>query len=156
MSFGFQLDVAPTRGLRLIQRALVVFAATGFAFAGTLAPAGPGAALYGIGALVCLLAWHRGLRRLSWGRLTVDAGGACNWADAHQSARATGQAGAPACAARIERWRAGEMLVWMRLREPARRRARDVLLMRTAYDEEQWRRLRAWLAWLGRGPAPRD
>ncbi|MBN9461788.1 MAG: hypothetical protein J0H00_11260 [Burkholderiales bacterium] len=147
MSLGFRIDVAPTRGLRLIQRALVAFAAAGFALAGALAAGGSGAALALAGLASCWLAWRAGVRGLSWGQLAVDEAGRAAWRGA-----GSGEPGSPV---EVERWHAGQALVWLRLREAGQRRARHVLLLRAACGGEPWRRLRAWLVWLGRGPAPR-
>lgn len=146
MSLAFRIDVAPTRGLRRIQRALVAFAATGLALAGALAGGASAAVLAPAGLAACALAWRSGVRGVSRGRLTVDEAGGAHWC---------GDA-ASGCASpvEVERWHAGAALVWLRVREAAGTRPRDVLLLREACDAEPWRRLHAWLAWLGRGPAP--
>ncbi|HLS55962.1 MAG TPA: hypothetical protein VK052_07785 [Zeimonas sp.] len=144
MSFAFEIEAMPNRGLRVLHAGSVALAATGFGLAGWLAPPAWGLGLGAIGVPACWLAWRLGDRGLSFGRLAVDAHGDANWQPA---------ASGGAQRVRIERWCTTERLAWVALRANGERRRRDVLFVRGACDARRWRSLRAWLIWLGRGPA---
>ena len=147
MSFSFALSCAPSRGLRALHGATVGLAAAGFALAAWLAPQPWGIALAAAAVPACWLAWRHGARGLSWGRLAVDESGQARW---QQAGAVPTRDPRPV---RIERWCATEQLIWVRFCEAGRRRHRDVLFARAGCDAGQWRGLRSWLAWLGRGSA---
>jgi len=91
------------------------------------------------------------------GRLSIDDAGRASWRDA------TDSSGDPARAVRVERWNVLGPLAWLRLRADGRRETIDVLFMRRSADAgtanavtDDWRRLRAWLLWYGRGGAPAE
>lgn len=146
MSFAFRIDAVPTRGLRVLHAAMIALAVAGFGWAAWLAS--PPWSVVWLAAAVpaCAAAWWRGMRGLSWGRLSVDERGQCRWLDPGEAPQ---EAGRPV---RIERWCATERLAWLRLREARHGRRHDVLLARDACVAAQWRSLRTWLTWLGRGP----
>ncbi|MGD9945898.1 MAG: hypothetical protein AB7L76_17550 [Burkholderiaceae bacterium] len=79
------------------------------------------------------------------GRLFVDEHGLASW-------RPPG--GHPGLV-NVERWSAGERLVWLRLTGHRSAPRFDLLLPRRAFDDDSWRRLRAWLLWLQRGAGDR-
>jgi len=145
MSFSFHLRAAPTSGVRALHASTVTLAAAGFALAAWLGPPAWAGAWIGGGVAACWAAWRYGGRRLSWGRLIVDESGDGRW-EAQDDAAAEG-----ARTVRIERWCATERLVWLRLAETGDGGRRDTLIARDACSAEQWRCLRAWLNWLGRG-----
>ena len=145
MTFAFELRAASTFGVRAMHASTVTLAAAGFALAAWLAPpAWAGAWLVG-GVAAGWAAWRYGGRRLSWGRLSIDETGGVRW-QAQDDA-----AGQGARIVRIERWCATERLVWLRFAEAGEGGRRDTLIARDACSAEQWRCLRAWLNWLGRG-----
>ena len=147
MSFAFEIEAMPNRALRVLHAGSVALAAAGFGLAGWLAPPAWGLGLAAIGAPACWLAWQFGDGGLSFGRLAVDEHGDANW----QPAGSTASGGARRV--RIERWCTTERLAWVSLRADGERRRRDVLFVRGNRDARRWRSLRAWLIWLGRGPA---
>ena len=147
MSFAFALSCAPSRGLRALHAATVALAAAGFGLAAWLAPQPWAIALVMTGVPVCGLAWRRGARGLSWGRLAVDESGQARW---QRAGAVPAQDPRPV---RIERWCTTERLIWVRFCEVGQRRRQDVLFARAGCDAGQWRGLRSWLIWLGRGPA---
>ncbi len=148
MGFAFELGVRRTGTLQRLHAALIVFAAAGFALAGGLAPAPWPLAWWAAAVPACLAARRFGARGLAWGRLRVDAAGGGRWMHDGASAPAESEP------VRIERWCATEGLVWLRFREAGGAGPRrDALIARDACDAAQWRGLRAWLVWLGRGPA---
>lgn len=146
MSIAFQVHAVRTGAVRLLHAATLALAACGFALAAWIAPASRGGAWLAAGIAACWLAWRGGARGLSWGRLAVDAQGQGCW-------QPDGASAATARPARIECWCATERLVWLRWRDAGDGRRRDTLIARDACDAGQWRSLRAWLCWLGRGPA---
>ncbi|MCL4184637.1 MAG: hypothetical protein KJ011_14435 [Burkholderiaceae bacterium] len=148
MSFAFDLQASPGPALRALRVVTVTLAAGGFALAAWLAPWPWGTALaLAAGVPACGLAWRRGARGLSWGRLVVDASGCTHWQVPDH-----GRTG-PVRPVRIERWCATGSLVWLRLRGDDHR-CRDVLIARHDCDAQRWRCLQRWLRWLGRGPEP--
>lgn len=145
MSFAFHLRAAPSSGVRTLHACTASLAVAGFALAAWLAPPAWTGAWLGGGVAVGWVAWRYGGRRLSWGRLSIDETGGARW-QAQDDA-----AGDGARIVRIERWCATERLVWLRFAEAGEGGRRDTLIARDACSAEQWRCLRAWLNWLGRG-----
>ena len=106
--------------------------------------------LLGLGALMLWAGWRHAGFGLSWGTLRVAADGQAAWR-ASEGAGIGRAAGAGEFAAvGVERWYAGESLAWLRLRDRSGRR-HEILIGRAGHDEETWRRLASWLAWLRRG-----
>lgn len=179
MSFAVRIDSAPQALHRRLQIALVAFAIATSSFAFILAePAARG--WIALAALVCFAValgrWRlaekarrpgRPRRRLpSWivgtspavGSLSIDDAGRASWTDAPDC---TGGAARPV---RIERWNLVGPFAWLRLRVSEGCEPIDVLLARSGADackaspaiDDDWRRLRAWLLWYGRGGTPAD
>lgn len=180
MSFAVQLDSAPQALHRRLHAALVVFALA----ASTLALAFAEPADRSWIALVSFASFAfafgrrrlasgrrfaerpRPLRRLRrWiggvspaaGRLSIDDAGRASWRDAMHSS------GGAVRAVRVERWNVLGPLAWLRLRADGGRETIDVLFMRrsagagtTDAGTDDWRRLRAWLLWYGRGGMPAE
>ena len=91
------------------------------------------------------------------GRLSIDDTGRASWRDADDSS------GGPERVVRIERWNVLGPLAWLRLRADDGRETIDVLLTRRSAGADtanaatdDWRRLRAWLLWYGRGGTPAE
>ncbi|GMV02582.1 MAG: hypothetical protein KJZ98_00990 [Burkholderiaceae bacterium] len=145
MTIAFELDASPGEVVRTLRGAVVALAGAGFALAAWLAPWPWSGAMLVAALPACALAWRYGGRRLAAGRLSVDAAGQCRWQTG------TGQRADVAQPVRVERWYATERLVWIRFSENAAHRRRDTLIARDACGPAQWRSLRTWLTWLGRG-----
>lgn len=179
MSFAVRLDSAPQRLHRRLRIALVAFALAASSFA--LAFAEPAArgwiALAALASFAVAFgrarpasnagAGGRPRRRLpAWIAGTSPAGGTL-WID--ESGRASwshvpGCAGDPPRPVRIERWNLIGPFAWLRLRAANAREPIDVLIARKGAGtrkadiavDDDWRRLRAWLLWYGRGGTPAD
>ncbi|HEY0878575.1 MAG TPA: hypothetical protein VGE10_08990 [Zeimonas sp.] len=176
MSFAVRIDTAPRALQQRVPPVLAAFAVAASLFA--LAFAEPSQrgwiALAAIACFGTAFGRHRLRRRggmvpdprgrremggagagLTEGSLRIDEAGGVRWIDAHDPDR---------CArpVRIERWNVLGPFAWLRLRFEdgagaldvtfARRRARTGDTGETGEDD--WRRLRAWLLWYGRGTAP--
>ncbi len=123
-----------------------------------------------------LPAWLVGALPAS-GSLCIDDGGRARWigtpgsaedasAPSSRSSATPRLDGADAAArpVRIERWNVLGPFAWLRLRADDSREPIDVLLAckgtgaRKAgtADDDDWRRLRTWLLWYGRGGTPAD
>ena len=140
----FEIEARPTRGVRLLGRAMLAAGALGIVLAAWIAAGHEsGWYLIGFGALMLWAGWRHARFGLAWGVLRVDAAGRGWW-----SATVDGSF----VPVSTERWSAGERLVWIRFRGPDGRR-QDLLLARGEVDDERWRRLASWLTWLRRGKA---
>lgn len=173
MSFAVRLDSASQALHRRLRMALAAFAlaASSFALAfaepaqrGWIALASLACFAFAFGRARLAARRHPGSRRGSraWlgaaspatGRLSIDDTGSASWTDGIEAA------GGSARPVRIERWNLLGPFAWLRLRADGGREAIDVLLARrgaAAAQEEaaaDWRRLRAWLLWYGRGGTP--
>lgn len=172
MSFAVRLDSASQALHRRLRMALVAFALAASSFALAFAdPAERG--WIALAALACsAFAFGRarlgarcpGLRRLlgRWlvgaapatGKLSIDDTGNASWTDASDAADGAARP------VRIERWNVLGPFAWLRLRDYGGRETVDVLLARRGAAVEaqdavdDWRRLRAWLLWYGRGGTP--
>lgn len=139
---AFEIEASPSAGVKALRLAILGLGAVGFALAAWLARGrDDGWILLGLGALMLWAGWRHGRLGLSWGTLRVDAQGRPGWRPVESDGFLP---------VRVERWHAGEKLAWLRLRTPDGRR-HEVLFGRGAVDEESWRRLASWLAWLRRG-----
>ncbi len=144
---AFELHVSEraAAAVRRLRRVLIGFALAGWLLA---APWFSGVA-WGLwlaaGALLAAGAgWQArraGPSNLSCGRLYIDEQGLASWRPVG------GHVGLVA----VQRWSAGERLVWLRLAGHRAAPRIDLLLVREAVGDEGWRRLRSWLLWLGRG-----
>lgn len=157
MSFALHIDSAPRALRRRLPVALAFFAlaASLFALAGA-EPAQRGA--IALAALACF-ALALGRRRFAKaggpadGSLAIDEEGRASWIDARDGGRRP---------VRVERWNVLGPFAWLRLRadgEPAI----DAMFARSRSRGEaadvagnDWRRLRAWLIWYGRGTLRAD
>lgn len=179
MSFAVRIDSAPRALQRRLPWALAAFALGASLFALAFAEPSQRGTL-ALASLACFaiafgrrrLAQRRpGNRRRSGpveGSLSIDEAGRASWADASDAA-------CDARPVRIERWNVLGPFAWLRLRVDGEPAAFDVLLARRpgrgarrrdrearlpgrdgpsdAAGENDWRRLRAWLLWYGRGAA---
>lgn len=177
MSFAVRIDSAPRALQRRLPWALAAFALGASLFALVFAEPSQRAAL-AIASLACFaiaFGRHRFAQRRSGNRLrsgpvegslSIDEAGRASWTDASDVARI-------AHPVRIERWNVLGPFAWLRLRVDGEPAALDVLLARRAgggarhqdrearlagrdgtsdaSGENDWRRLRAWLLWYGRG-----
>jgi len=159
LSFAVRIDSAPRALHRRLPRALALFALGASLFALVFAePAQRGP--LALAALGCVaVAWGR--RRLARGAesadgsLSIDEAGRASWIDS--------RAGAPAPRpVRIERWNVLGPYAWLRLRAQDEPAMIDVMFARVRRTGDadaaagDWRRLRAWLLWYGRGTTPVD
>lgn len=141
---GFEIPVSPSPAVRALRAAVIGLGVAGFLLAAWLSRGREeGWILLGLGALMLWAGWRHAGFGLSWGTLRVAADGRPAW---------RGAAGGPGefAAVGVERWYAGEKLVWLRLRSGDGRR-HEILIGRAGHDDETWRRLASWLAWLRRG-----
>lgn len=91
-------------------------------------------------------------RAAAAGSLHIDEAGRANWIDDGDPARA-------ARPVRIERWNLLGAFAWLQLRRDDAPEVLDVLMSRVPGQsdtpdtaaQDDWRRLRAWLLWYGRG-----
>ncbi len=158
MSFALRIDSAPRALAQRLHVALAFFALFGSIFATAFAePEQRGAIV--LASLACF-AIAAGRRRFSKtrgpadGSLAIDEQGRASWSDARGGER--GQR-----AVRIERWNVFGPLAWLRLRVAGESATIDVMFSRfgaggIAADPDDWRRLRAWLLWYGRGATRAD
>lgn len=163
---GFELPVRPSGGVLALRHAVFGLGVAGFLLAAWLARGHEdGWVLLGLGALMLWAGWRHGRLGLSWGVLRVGADGRPRWRADAVAARGFGSAAAAAAPpgeaaasfdgflpVQLERWFAGERLVWLRLRAVDGQR-HEILVARSAVDGEAWRRLGSWLAWTRRGSA---
>jgi hypothetical protein len=142
---GFEVPVTPSPAVRALRAGVIGLGVVGFALAAWLSRGrDDGWILLGLGALMLWAGWRHAGFGLSWGTLRVAADGRPAWrSDA-------GDGAGEFVAVGVERWYAGENLAWLRLRSGAGDR-HEILVGRAGHDEETWRRLVAWLAWLRRG-----
>lgn len=142
---SFEVPVTPSPAVRALRAAVIGLGVAGFALTAWLSRGREdGWILLGLGALMLWAGWRHAGFGLSWGTLRVAADGRPAWRD--DSGRETDEF----VVVGVERWHAGENLVWLRLRSGAGRR-HEILVGRAGQDEETWRRLVSWLAWLRRG-----
>ncbi len=167
MSFALRIDSAPLALQRRLSVALGAFALAASLLAIVFGEASQRGAI-ALAALACFAVafgrW-RFARGAGWaaGSLSIDEHGAARWTDADD----------PRCAprpVRIERWNVLGGCAWLRLRAEGEGEAREVMFVRRrtsrdgvaeangaeANGAEDWRRLRAWLLWYGRGAAQGD
>jgi len=155
LSFALRIDSAPRALHRRLIIALALFALGASSFALVFAePAQRGA--LALAALGCAaIAWGR--QRLARGAqaaegsLSIDEAGRANWVDS----RARALAPRPV---RIERWNVLGPYAWLRLRAQDEPQTIDAMFARVGGPgpSADWRRLRAWLLWYGRGTTPAD
>jgi len=155
LSFALRIDSAPRALHRRLAVALAIFALGASVYALVLAePAQRG--VLALAALGCAtVAWGR--QRLARGAepaegsLDIDEAGRASWVDA----RACTLAPRPV---HIERWNVLGSYAWLRLRAQDEKKSFDAVFARVDGPERaaDWRRLRAWLLWYGRGKAPAD
>ncbi|MCD6680099.1 MAG: hypothetical protein LT102_05490 [Burkholderiaceae bacterium] len=154
MSFALRIDSAPRALHRRLVVALAIFALGASVCALVFAePAQRG--VLALAALGCAaVAWGR--QRLARGAepaegsLHIDEAGRASWIDS----RARPLAPRPV---RIERWNVLGPYAWLRLRAQDEPKTIDVTfarLRRAGDTGDDWRRLRAWLLWYGRGTTP--
>lgn len=137
---ALEIVVAPNRMVRGLRLAVLNLGILGFLMAGWLSWGhDEGWALLGLGALMLWAGWRHSSLGLAWGTLFVAEDGRPTW-------RPVGGAAGPVS---VERWFTSENLAWVRLRGPSRERY-EVLLARSSLDEDSWRGVTAWLAWLRR------
>lgn len=144
---AFELHVSEraAAAVRRLRHALAGFALAGWLLAAPWLSGASWGLWLSAGSLVAAGAgWQArraGASSLSCGRLYVDEQGLASWRPVD------GHAGLVS----VQRWSAGERLVWLRLAGHRAAPRIDLLLMRDAVGDESWRRLRSWLLWLGRG-----
>ncbi len=161
MSFALRLDSAP---LALQRRLPVALAA--FALAACLPaiaygePAQRGTiALFSLACFAIAFGRRRFARGTgpAAGSLSIDEQGGAQWTDGSDP----GHAPRPV---RIERWNVLGACAWLRLRPDGAGEAVNVMFVRPrirhgavgASGADDWRRLRAWLLWYGRGAVRSD
>jgi len=158
VSFAVCIDTVPPAWHRRFRLALGAFALAASVFALVFADA-PQRAWIALAAILCLVA---ALARAAvgaapaQGRLAIDETGRACWSDVPDR----GRGARPVC---IERWHLLGPLAWLRLRFEGEGTRFDALLARPAAapprrgdGENDWRRLRAWLLWYGRGAVSVD
>jgi len=175
--FAVRLDTAPPALQRRLWLTLGAFALAASTFALVFAEASQRGWI-ALAVAACFAAafarsGRRGFaRRCAQGRLSIDEAGRAVWSHASERdgglherdgdmSRRTDRARRPV---RIERWHVIGALAWLRLRFEDDGRAFDVLLARPGFGrgtscldgENDWRRLRAWLLWYGRGAVSVD
>jgi len=159
VAFALRIDSAPRALQRRLPALLAVFALAASLFAIAFADLSQRGALV-LASLACFalaLARCRRAKRAGplEGSLSIDEEGRAAWVDAGTVA---GEA-RPVC---IERWNVLGPLAWLRLRFEGDPVAADVMFARgdcgaaAERGENEWRRLRAWLLWYGRGAMPAD
>lgn len=142
---SFELTVRPSPAVRFLRAGVIGLGALGFALAGWLSRGHDERwLLLAFGALMLWAGWRHSGLGLAWGTLRVNADGRPQWRA--EGASPTGGF-APVS---VERWHAGEQLAWLRLRGADGRR-HEILIGRTGLNDENWRELASWLAWLRRG-----
>ena len=159
MSFALRIESAPRALHRRLTAALAIFALAATLFALVFGEPAQRAAI-ALAARGCLaIAVAR--RRLAKsagpadGSLRIDEAGRASWVDS----RAGASSPRPV---RIERWNVFGPYAWLRLRAQDEPAAIDAMFVRgrseggAAVAGDDWRRLRAWLLWYGRGATPAD
>ncbi|MBW7924029.1 MAG: hypothetical protein H3C59_04710 [Burkholderiaceae bacterium] len=162
MSFALRIESAPRALHGRLTAALAIFALAATLFALVFGEPAQRAAI-ALAALACL-AIAVGRRRLQKsaapadGSLSIDEAGRASWVDS----RAGASSPRPV---RIERWNVFGRYAWLRLRAQDERSAIDAMFVRGRSADDageaadagnDWRRLRAWLLWYGRGTTPAD
>ena len=167
-SSRFEILISPSRAVRALSGPLLGGGAPGQVLAGWHPRGNPdGWVFRAFGVLMLWAGWRHGRVGLAWGTLRVDDAGDASWeGDGRRGqARRAPRPGQdvprpgqeyeqPGLPAKVERWFAGERLAWVRLRTADGQR-HEILCGRGTIDADSWRRLASWLAWLGRGQAPR-
>lgn len=142
---GFELTVSRSPAVRVLRALVIGLGAVGFALTAWLSRGQDERwFLLGFGALMLWAGWRHSGLGLAWGTLRVGADGRPHWRAGNAS-----QAGGFTPVA-VERWYAGERLAWLRLRGTDGRR-HEILIGRGGLNDEDWRELASWLAWLRRG-----
>ncbi|MCO5100139.1 MAG: hypothetical protein M9885_04450 [Burkholderiaceae bacterium] len=162
MAFALRIDSAPRALQRRLPALLAVFALAATLFAIAFADPSRRGALV-LASLACFafaLARCRRTKRagLLEGSLSIDEEGRAAWVDAFRTVAGEARP------VRIERWNMLGPLAWLRLRFEGDPVAADVMFARgdrggggaaaAERGENEWRRLRAWLLWYGRGAMP--
>ncbi len=161
MSFALRLESAPLALQRRLPLALAAFALAASLLAIAFGePAQRGT--IALASLACFVVAF-GRRRFARGTgpaagsLRIDEQGGAQWTDGSDPGHAPR-------AVRIERWNVLGACAWLRLRRDGEREALDVMFVRPrirpgavgANGVDDWRRLRAWLLWYGRGAVRSD
>lgn len=165
MSFALRIHSAPRALHRRLPMALAMFALGASTFALVFAESEQRGTIT-LAALACL-AVFLARRRLARGAgsadgsLSIDEAGRASWIDSRIGALASKPV-------RIERWSVFGPYAWLRLRAQEESTTIDVMFARGRSQGEahrcvegsdagdDWRRLRAWLLWYGRGTLPAD
>jgi hypothetical protein len=148
---GFEIAIAQSRAVPALRWAMLALGGAGLLLAAWLARDNQdGWVLLAFGVLMLWVGWRHGRLGLAWGVLRVDAAGVARWTPT--TARGAHDAREDGMPATVERWFAGERLVWLRLRTSDGRR-HEILCGRGTIDDESWRRLASWLTWSRRGRA---
>jgi len=157
VSFALRIDSAPRALQRRLPASLAAFAlaASLFAIAFADLPQRGGLVLASLACFALALGRCRRAKRAGAleGSLIIDENGRAAWIGVR------GLAGEPR-PVRIERWNVFGPLAWLRLRFEGEPVAAHVMFARgngrdgADRGENEWRRLRAWLLWYGRGGMP--